>query len=331
MAGKCTFAICSCYNEKMRIISKFKDYYDSALAYGFENDRVLVRHNQSWDGRGEGTPSVEAPNALLQKLQDLTKQVHSFEAFGASNRYEKRPRNNHMQITPLVFCVGGRVTKALWVLDLESIRLNTHSQYSHRPVGNTYRPSHNVPYLPELNPATQHATPGTFQVHPSEKMHQDGPIFSALEFEKITARWTDFYKKVNGFSQDGHTEKIERLQHWLATPAPDLYVDAIANQMSIAVAHPNGIAVNPCLKDWRFFKYWDAPTCMQELSMFVGNMSHPEIAPQIMDDKYRVQSHGFDEQSFRKQPTKHGLPKRAKRPHPDTTIAESTTDHDFSP
>lgn len=105
----------------MRIISKFQDYYDSALAYGFENDRVLVRHNQSWDVRGEGTPKAETPSELLKKLQALTKQVATFSAFGSSNPYEKRLRNSHMQITPVCFCVGGRVTKALWVLDVRRV------------------------------------------------------------------------------------------------------------------------------------------------------------------------------------------------------------------
>lgn len=315
----------------MRIISKFKDYYDSALAYGFENDRVLVRHNQSWDERGEGTPNAETPSELLKKLQEITKQVATFSAFGSSNQYEKRLRNSHMQITPVCFCVGGRVTKALWVLDVESIRLNTHSQYRGHLRGTAYMSPYNNPYLPKLDPAAQHTAPGTFEVHPADSVRQDGPVFTGEEFENVTERWVEHYKKIYGFPQGDAANKIERLQQWLATPAPDLYVDAIANQMSIAVAHPNGIAVNPCLKDWRFFKYWDAPTCMQELSMFVGNMSHPDSAPQIMDDKYRVQSHGFNEQSFRKQPTKHGLPKRAKRPHPDTPSTEDTTDYDLSP
>lgn len=315
----------------MRIISKFKDYYDSALAYGLDNDRVLVRHNQSWDGQGEGTPKAEPPTPLLEKLWELSKSVPAFEAFGLSYSHEKRPRNNHIQITPLVFCVGGRVTKALWVLDVESIRLNTYDRYLRHTRDAPYRSRCQVPFLPEFNPANQHTKPGTFEIQPSDKLRQNGPIFNAEEFNTITAFWTAHYKNADKSFSAGNAERIEHLQHWLATPAPDLYVDAIANQMSIAVAHPNGIAVNPCLKDWRFFKYWDAPTCMQELSMFVGNMSHPDSAPQIMDDKYRVQSHGFNEQSFRKQPTKHGLPKRAKRPHPDTPSAESTTDYDLAP
>lgn len=310
----------------MRIISKFQDYYDSALAYGFENDRVLVRHNQAWNAKEEGTPLNEPPCAFLVQLQKLASSVASFEAFGTNNYYEKRLKNSHLQITPLVFCVGGRVTKALWVLDVESVRLNNQSQWRDHQRGLSYASRHNEPFLPELNPAEQYRTPGTFEAHPTDKIRQDGPIFDATEFEKLLHSWTEHYKKVQGSTRGGYSEKIERLQQWLKEPAPDLYVDAIAEKLSVVVVHPQGIAVNPSLKDWRFFKYWDAATCMQELSMFVGNMSHPDHTPEVMSDKYRVQSHGFNEQSFRKQPTKHGLPKRAKRPHPDTSTDPISTD-----
>lgn len=321
----------SCYNEGMRIISKFQDYYDSALAYGFENERVLVRHNQAWDQNGQGNPLNEPPSAFLEKLHALAKEIPGFEAFGSVYLYEKRPKNEHMQITPVVFCVGGRAIKALWVLDVQSVRLNNQSQYRDHSRGLSYVSRHHAPYLPQFNPAEQHSAPRTFVPHPSDKLRQDGPVFDAKEFEALTFAWVEHYKKNRGFSRGGSAEPLERMQTWLATPAPDLYVDAIAQQVSIAVATPYGIAVNPSLKDWRFFKHWDAATCMQELSMFVGNMSHPDTAPQIMDDKYRVQSHGFNEQSFRKQPTKHGLPKRAKRPHPDTASVESNTDPSLSP
>ena len=304
----------------MRIISKFQDYYDRALAYGFENDRVLVRHNQAWDARGQGEPENVPANEVLQKLQAISKSVAPFDAFGAHNRYEKRPKNEHLQITPLVFCVGGRVTKALWVLDIQSVRLNNgHNRSS--SYSRTDSPS-----IPPLNPANEYSGSGTYQPHPSEKVHQDGPIFDAKEFEQTVDRWKKYYEQ----NQNSYNlEKLEKLEKWLNEPAPDLYVAALASELSIAIAHPEGMALNPSLKDWKFFKYWDAPTCMQEISMFVGNMSAPEKAPVAMDDKYRVHSHGFNEQSFRKQPTKHGLPKRAKRPHPDTPI--EIPDSDSSP
>lgn len=305
----------------MRIISKFQDYYDSALAYGFENDRVLVRHNQAWNARGEGTPVNEPASAFLEKLQSIAKEVPAFDAFGATNYYEKRPKNAHLQITPLVFCVGGRVTKALWVLDIESARLNANARRL------TYATRDLDAFLPELNPADQYRSPGTFQTHPVDKIRQDGPVFDAKEFETLLRPWAEHYENARGYSGGSNSAgQLERLQKWLAEPAPDLYVDAIAEKVSVAVAHRDGIALNPSLKDWRFFKYWDAATCMQEISMFVGNMSHPDHTPEVMPDKYRVQSHGFDELSFRKQPTKHGLPKRAKRPHPDTPSVASTTD-----
>lgn len=295
----------------MRIISKFQDYYDRALAYGFENDRVLVRHTQSWDRHGKGEPVQTAPASVLHTLQALAKEVPNFSAFGQAPAYQKRPKNKHLQVTPLVFCVGGRVVKALWVLDVESVRLNaTFHGYSRETL------------LPELRPEVEHNASSVFQAHPSEKLLQNGPVFDAHEFEVLVQDWVAHYSKVDAFNGN-NAKQLESLQAWLAAPVPDLYVQALASEVSVAVAHANGMALNPSLKDWRFFKYWDASTCMQEISMFVGNLSAPEKNVVVTEDKYRVISHGFDEQSFRKQPTKHGLPKRPKRPHPDTPSVES--------
>lgn len=304
----------------MRIISKFKDYYDSALAYGFENDRVLVRHNQAWNARGEGHPATVPVSPFLEKLQSLAKKVPAFTAFGTHGRYNTRPKDAHLQITPIVFCVGGRITKALWVLDIKSVRLNNQSQERSYERYSSYGSRYREPYIPGLNPAVERLTPSTYQLHPTETLRHDGPIFDAKEFEVLLEPWVKHYEPLSNsnYSHDTKLDSISLLKKWLEEPAPDLYAEAITEQVSVVVAHAYGLAVNPSLKDWRFFKYWDAATCMQELSMFVGNMSHPDCTPEAMPDKYRVQSHGFNEQSFRKQPTKHGLPKRAKRPHPDT-------------
>lgn len=303
--------VSACYNTDMRIISKFQDYYDRALAYGFDNDRVLVRHTQSWDRHGKAEPVQMPPADMLSVLKKLTDEVPDFSAFGQSPAYEKRPKNKHLQVTPIAFCVGGRVVKALWVLDVESTRLNA-----------TYHGYSREAFLPDLRPEVEYKGSSVFEAHPSEKVFNNGPVFDATEFETLVEAWTTHYKKSEA-SFGTRAQNLESLQKWLAAPVPDLYVQALASEITVAVAHSEGIAVNPSLKDWRFFKYWDASTCMQEISMFVGNMSAPEKNVVVTEDKYRVLSHGFDEQSFRKQPTKHGLPKRPKRPHPDTPVNES--------
>lgn len=59
-----------------------------------------------------------------------------------------------------------------------------------------------------------------------------------------------------------------------------------------------------CLKDLRFYHRHDINATFQELSMFIGGVlaKREKIAP--MTDKLKIQSHGMDETSFRRDPTK---------------------------
>ena len=61
------------------------------------------------------------------------------------------------------------------------------------------------------------------------------------------------------------------------------------------------LIINPCLKDYEFYRVFDPYTCYQEISMYVGNnlVEDPNKAWPI-GDKLKVQSHGFDKYSFRK-------------------------------
>lgn len=66
------------------------------------------------------------------------------------------------------------------------------------------------------------------------------------------------------------------------------------------------IIINPPLKDFEFFKIFEGHRCYQELEMYLGNkLLEKNNAPQIIDDKVKIQQHGFDlKKSFRKAPTK---------------------------
>lgn len=60
--------------------------------------------------------------------------------------------------------------------------------------------------------------------------------------------------------------------------------------------------VNPRLADFQFYRVLDAWQAYQELSMFLGNIAAPERHPVVIEDKFRIQQHGFDKWSFRKPP-----------------------------
>jgi len=63
------------------------------------------------------------------------------------------------------------------------------------------------------------------------------------------------------------------------------------------------ITVNCCLKDFSFFKQKEPTIAFQEIYMYLagvlGNKENPTIQ---IDDKVKLQQHGFDNYSFKKLP-----------------------------
>lgn len=63
--------------------------------------------------------------------------------------------------------------------------------------------------------------------------------------------------------------------------------------------------LNPCLKEYEFYKVFDTYQAFQEIQMFLGGVlgaGEKEIIE--VDDKYKIAQHGFDKWSFRKEPNK---------------------------
>jgi hypothetical protein len=63
--------------------------------------------------------------------------------------------------------------------------------------------------------------------------------------------------------------------------------------------------INPLLKDYEFYKIFDAFQAFQEISMFLGGvLGRGEKDIIEVADKYKIEQHGFDKWSFRKEPEK---------------------------
>ena len=61
--------------------------------------------------------------------------------------------------------------------------------------------------------------------------------------------------------------------------------------------------INPVLKDWEFYKLFDAFQTFQEIQMFIsGVLGKNEKEIIDVDDKYKIAQYGFNEWSFRKEP-----------------------------
>ena len=61
--------------------------------------------------------------------------------------------------------------------------------------------------------------------------------------------------------------------------------------------------VNPLLKEYEFYKIFDAFQAFQEIMMFMGGvLGRGEKDIVEVEDKYKIAQHGFDKWSFRKMP-----------------------------
>ena len=63
--------------------------------------------------------------------------------------------------------------------------------------------------------------------------------------------------------------------------------------------------INPCLKDLGAVIVSNPFDTFQNIAMYLGGVLGNEAAPMVaIEDKYRIESHGYDKWSFRKRPTK---------------------------
>lgn len=63
----------------------------------------------------------------------------------------------------------------------------------------------------------------------------------------------------------------------------------------------NGL-INPKLKDYGFDRIKDSFTTFQEISMYLSNILVEQKETAVIEDKFRIEQHGFDlKKSFRKE------------------------------
>jgi len=73
------------------------------------------------------------------------------------------------------------------------------------------------------------------------------------------------------------------------------------------------IEVNGCLSEYEFARIIDPYAIFQEIEMYLsGVLCNKENGNVSISDKDRIKQHGFNNASFRKQPTQTGRKKRPK-------------------
>ena len=70
--------------------------------------------------------------------------------------------------------------------------------------------------------------------------------------------------------------------------------------MNFHSGNETNVIANPRLKDYQFERIKDSTTAFQEISMYLANILVEQKPVAEVEDKYRVEQHGFDlKDSFR--------------------------------
>lgn len=132
-----------------------------------------------------------------------------------------------------------------------------------------------------------------------------------VEFEKEKAeyyklhppsKWYCYSSNYYEFSKDQKNKINQFFQDWSGQD-DELF---LKNKVPVWVKNLNSYyktaTLNPKLKDYGFDRIKDSFTTFQEISMYLSNILVEQKEVAVIEDKYRIEQHGFDlKTSFRKE------------------------------
>lgn len=126
---------------------------------------------------------------------------------------------------------------------------------------------------------------------------EDFSAFSLNEYREKEEAWYEYSDDI-GYSADIRLKQF--FDDW-STDSDALFVELGCPVWIIRFYQdsPNGL-LNPRLKDIGFERIKDAFTAFQEISMYLANILVEQKEITTVDDKHRIEGHGFDiKRSFR--------------------------------
>ena len=268
----------------MRIISKFRDFYDTALKHGHDTSRVYIRETKDFD--------LDTADRVGISREKLTRLVESLWSSMPSTWSRQRDGQGlYVQVYPAVVLFAGKV------VPLARVTLSRSPHYHLTPYG-----LNEQALLPQGDKVL-YAVDALFEtleglLGPGKGMSDEQKTsLMALRNNKSGARtvkqsWIQFFEQKSSALAMELTVELE---------LPVLLVPG----------HNKTLTLNPTLADLQFFRKMSPEQAYQELDMFLGNLARPDRVPVELEDKYRIPQHGFDAMSFRKEPQLSRAKKRA--------------------
>ncbi|HUV84907.1 MAG TPA: hypothetical protein VMV86_04310 [Methanosarcinales archaeon] len=254
----------------MRIISSFRDYYDSGIAYGIDPDLLYVRETR--------VQKIDNKNPMGKHLHELQ------NAFGTLAEFE-----GHKGV--IAFC--GKL--------YPFYEVNTDSMpgfcFSYNKTFFSFKEmqdAFNEEYQDKI----------LFCLKQKLKILKLCEVKSVESFVKTIRAHIKELTKPNRYWSKMKLAPIEHDQTYIgkrvsddmfrAEKSPIIMVDSF-DRLNKAVT------VNPRLQDYGFASVMDPVTAFQELSAFLGsNLVEQKDPNPPMSDELKSEIHGFDKWSFRK-------------------------------
>lgn len=259
----------------MKLVSgKIQDYYDSCLAHHDTSGNVFIRKPQeiiiytqpkSAYIKNESFRTPKINPQLAFLVQDFKRSIHE-----RTNQKRKKFIFVFMKIL-----VAGKI--------YGSVRIRW-SRYE--------------------NPKTQAELDDTYEVY----LYSYSSVQEFCEEHKINLFDPDNYL----FSTIKKIKNSERLWKEHFNIIEKYLSECIEHKLVIGIITPQSryetgynVTLNGSLKDIQFYKVLDAYSIFQELQMYIdGCLTYPGNEMYEIEDKFKIEGHGFDKRSFRKDPTK---------------------------
>jgi hypothetical protein len=251
----------------MRIISKFKDYYDGAMGLGMDTSVLFMRQKPEIIG-ASGRP--DSPN-IPTEYRSICPNLH-IETYQTDNFLVK------FWPVSIYFC--GKVYRGIRVI-VESGGFASRS----KAYDKTFYSLGSFQAFMEfhdLNVINHRHTYGRSWQSEPNIFKRDSVVKSLENF---------FHRQYDDRDFTGQRIQAKTI----------IAVYGLEPFMWGRVEHY--VTINPKLSDYEFYRVHPAPQAYQEIEMYIsGVLGEANKEPINISDKDRIYQHGFNERSFRKDP-----------------------------
>lgn len=268
----------------MRIISKFHDYYDSALAFGHDDKVTFVREQVEYKEEYGGGSNIPEEYDFLWKV------ASGFLSVTFSDMKSKLI--DDVTLTPHTVAFCGKVYRGVIVTTKFRTGLwkpNKHEFFYDADSLATALGKKGVALLDKVPVVHVRKPSGWFAGEPDKRL-------MSLRYKKGVDEY--FREGVIENHRDFFIEKKVAIAAW----HPEIYdYQPVFGRSS----NEGAIIINPELAKFQFYKVFHAYAAFQELDMFLGGVLSGEDNPMAgIEDEDLAKAKGYDCMSFRKEPSK---------------------------